>query len=176
MICHTFGMESKKGMQRVSDLGPTGDTVRARIAAERGRLNLSYAELSRRLAAVGRPITTLALRRIEAGARRVDVDDLVALALVLGATPNSLLMDPADANPEFDTLTAITGQEERYAREAWEWLSGRWPAYDEDEGELVFFQRNQPPGARLEGATADKDIQARLTAIESQIRSLNGLR
>ena len=68
-------------------LGPTGETVRENVARYRKTAGLSFAELSRNLEAVGRPLAPLGLRRIEAGERRVDVDDLMALAVVLGVHP-----------------------------------------------------------------------------------------
>lgn len=52
---------------------------------------LTYAEVARRLTATGQPIAVLGLRRIERGDRRVDVDDLFALAAVLGVEPSRLL-------------------------------------------------------------------------------------
>lgn len=72
-------------------LGPTGEAVRANIKKIREEQNLSYAELSRRLAQVSRPMRVQGLRRIEAGERRVDVDDLVALSAALGVVPADLL-------------------------------------------------------------------------------------
>jgi transcriptional regulator with XRE-family HTH domain len=56
---------------------------------------MTYVALSRRLAVIGRPIPVLGLRRIEQGERRVDADDLVALAEVLGVEPVQLLAAPA---------------------------------------------------------------------------------
>ena len=76
------------------DLGPTGKQVKANVARVRRARGLSFAELSRRLGEVGRPIPPLGLRRIEEGLRRVDVDDIFALATVLWVTP-SILMLPA---------------------------------------------------------------------------------
>jgi hypothetical protein len=52
---------------------------------------MTFVELSERLSAAGRPIPVLGLRRIERGERRVDVDDLVALAVVFGVSPERLL-------------------------------------------------------------------------------------
>jgi transcriptional regulator with XRE-family HTH domain len=82
-----------EGMKRITDLGEVGDTVRTRIAVLRQAQNLSYAALARRLDNEGRALGTLALRRIEAGARRVDVDDLVALANALNTTTTALMLD-----------------------------------------------------------------------------------
>jgi transcriptional regulator with XRE-family HTH domain len=51
-------------------------------------------ELSERLAALGRPILPSGLSKIEQGTRRVDVDDLVALADALETVPSRLLRSP----------------------------------------------------------------------------------
>ena len=53
---------------------------------------LTYTELSAKLAKLGRPIPVLGLSRIEKGRRRVDADDLVALALALRVNPGALLL------------------------------------------------------------------------------------
>ncbi|MFC9874340.1 helix-turn-helix domain-containing protein [Nocardia salmonicida] len=78
--------------EKKNPLGPTGETVRANIARHRAGLNLGYAELSRQLEALGRPIPVLGLSRIEKGERRVDADDLMALAVVLDVPPADLLL------------------------------------------------------------------------------------
>lgn len=101
------------------DLGPTGETVRANVTYLREDQNLTYAELSRRLEDVGNPIPPLGLRRIEAGERRVHVDDLMALAAVFGAAPSSLLM-PRTSSKD-DQVTA-TGVGERTAQDLWDWM------------------------------------------------------
>lgn len=89
--------------------GPTGNTVRENILRYRTRLNLGYADLARRLEALGRPIPVLGLSRIERGERRVDVDDLMALAVALGVAPTSLLLpDTSDADAAV-TATGIDG-------------------------------------------------------------------
>lgn len=91
MIVHTSKMAERR-----NPLGPTGETVRANVIALRERKNLTYAQLSRKLKAAGRAIPELGLRRIEDGNRRVDVDDLMALAEALEVWPIALLM-PATA-------------------------------------------------------------------------------
>lgn len=55
---------------------------------------LSYADLSRRLEELERPIPPLGLRHLETGARRIDVDDLVMLAIALEVPPMTLLLPP----------------------------------------------------------------------------------
>ncbi|GAA4047612.1 hypothetical protein GCM10023063_38720 [Arthrobacter methylotrophus] len=102
-------------------LGPTGEIVRANVSRLRGRTQ--YKELSERLAALGRPIPALGLRRIEAGERRVDADDLMALAVALGVPPNSLLLPHTDPSPE----PAATAVGPVNFPELWSWASGKSP-------------------------------------------------
>lgn len=64
----------------------------------REEAGLTYAELSRRLKEAGHPLAVLALRRIEDGERRVTVDDLTALGVVLGVNPNALLSPAATSS------------------------------------------------------------------------------
>ncbi|MEU6339894.1 helix-turn-helix transcriptional regulator [Streptomyces sp. NPDC046977] len=73
-------------------LGPTGEMLRQNIRRAREDQRLTYVGLSNRLNEIGRPIPVLGLRRIEAGERRVDADDLVALAEALSTHPVLLLL------------------------------------------------------------------------------------
>lgn len=102
-------------------LGPSGETVRANIARLRTSAKFSYAELSRRLEEAGRAIAPLGLRRIESGTRRVDVDDLVALAVVLGVNPNALLMPEVIGT---GLHRSVTGAGEIRTITAWHWARG----------------------------------------------------
>ncbi len=105
-------------------MGPTGETVRGNVTRYRTSAALSFAELSRRLEGVGRAIAPLGLRRIESGARRVDVDDLVALAVVLGVNPNALLMPEVIGT---GLRRAVTGAGEVSTDAAWLWARGDAP-------------------------------------------------
>jgi len=78
------------------DLGPTTRRVATDVKRLRELHGLSFAELERRLAEAGRPIPSLGLRNIEAGKRRIDVDELVALAEVLECGPVTLLIGGLD--------------------------------------------------------------------------------
>jgi len=73
-------------------MGSTGSRVASNIQCLRRLRGYSYAELSRRLATHGHPILDTGILKIEKGARRVDVDDLMALAAALEADPAVLLM------------------------------------------------------------------------------------
>lgn len=77
-------------------LGPAGNNVRRNIRRLREQRQWSYREVEERLARVGRAIPTLAQSAIDAGERRVDVDDLIALAAVFDLSPEELLQPPAD--------------------------------------------------------------------------------
>jgi transcriptional regulator with XRE-family HTH domain len=101
--------------------GPTGNTISENVKRMRESQNLTYAELSRRLAKLESPIPELGLRNIEKGQRKIDADELVALAHVLSTTPSMLLM-PKVESPE--TSVTITGMADVPASEVWEWLSG----------------------------------------------------
>ncbi|MFI2761419.1 helix-turn-helix domain-containing protein [Streptomyces echinatus] len=75
----------------VRSQGSAGKNVRENVRRLRESHGMTYAELSDHLHNAGCPIAVLGLQRIETGTRRVDVDDLVALAEVFGVEPASLL-------------------------------------------------------------------------------------
>lgn len=77
-------------------LGPAGNNVRRNVRRLREQRRWSYREVEERLARAGRAIPTLAQSAIDAGERRVDVDDLIALAAVFDLSPEELLQPPAD--------------------------------------------------------------------------------
>lgn len=116
--------------------GPSGDNVRHRLRELRERQRLSYAELSRMLDRTGRDIPPLGLRRIEAGDRRVDVDDLVALAVVLGVSPATLLMPPVE---QPDATVTVTGAGEMQADRLWQWLTAYNPLTGGRASQLAEF-------------------------------------
>ncbi|WP_220474450.1 helix-turn-helix domain-containing protein [Mycobacteroides abscessus] len=103
--------------QKKNPLGPTGKTVADNIRRLRG--DMQYVKLAERLAEIGRPIPTLGLRKIENCDRRVDADDLVALAVALEVSPETLLMPYAE---NADDEVCITGWHPTYASEIWRWM------------------------------------------------------
>lgn len=85
-----------------------------------------YKELSERLAAIGRPVPALGIRRIESGERRVDVDDLMAFAVVFDVSPLALLL-PADGEGGLSSrLTGVPGREVAHNTQ-WLWALGQEP-------------------------------------------------
>ena len=107
-----------------SELGPTALAVASNIRRHRERMGLGFAQLSRELVKVGRDIPPLGLGRIETGERRVDVDELTALAATFGVCPASLLMPEAE-KPE--SIAQLTGTEKAQAQRIWSWLTGSYP-------------------------------------------------
>lgn len=79
-------------------LGPAGNNVRRNVRRLREQHRWSYREVEERLSRAGRAISTLALSAIDTGERRVDVDDLVALATVFDLSVEKLLQPPADCD------------------------------------------------------------------------------
>ncbi len=68
---------------------------RVKLLRDKDHRNLSGTELAKRLRAVGIPWTQTTVAKLESGAREsVSVHELLALALVLGTTPLSLITDP----------------------------------------------------------------------------------
>lgn len=121
-----------------------------RIRQERG---LSYAELARRLTGLGHPILDTGLLKIEKGDRRIDVDDLVALAVALGTTPNRLLlpeMNVEHAAEDYQLTPSMSAKPPLL----WAWAAGevplgRLPSRASDDrdmrGEEVVFNRLNRP-------------------------------
>jgi hypothetical protein len=66
------------------------------------------AELSRRVKRFGRHIAPLAVRQIEEGTRRVDIDELGALSLALDVPVMTLLVPSYPVPAQFDGASAAT--------------------------------------------------------------------
>lgn len=81
-------------MSEAGPLGPAGNNLRRNIRRFREQHHWSYREVEERLSRTGRAITALGLSAIETGERRVDVDDLVALAAVFGLSVEELIRPP----------------------------------------------------------------------------------
>jgi transcriptional regulator with XRE-family HTH domain len=118
----------------------------AELRAERG---LSVRQLAARLGeVVGHSLAPSAVSKIENGERRVDADDLVALAVALGVTPNRLLLDrkASDRHPVQLTPRLAFSQ-----NDAWWWATGerqlprRQPhSLEYYEAEVDFIRTNRP--------------------------------
>ena len=125
--------------------GPLAGLVAANVRRIREASRLTYAAMSEGLGQIGRPIPVLGLRRIEKGERRVDLDDLAALAVVLGVPP-SLLIFPLGVMPTVEILPG-----EKVAT----WAALRWFAGDQPlpppwrEGSEVMTTARDPEVAKV---------------------------
>lgn len=131
-----------------NDLGPVGEQVRANLKQLREARGLSTGRLSQLLAEAGRPILPTAITKIESGDRRVDVGDLVALAVVLGVNPNRLLLPFTDMTAEVD----VPGVGAVKAYVLWEWAEGQRPLVipegDDGTARVDFEMHARPRGIR----------------------------
>lgn len=116
--------------KKKNPLGLTGEIVANNVKRIRQVRRLAYTELAVLLDGLGRPIPTLGLRNIEAHKRRVDSDDLVALAVALGVSPAALLMPPSETAEDLVSMTAVP---ETTANRAWIWLGGRMPLSEDQD-------------------------------------------
>lgn len=96
----------------------TSEVVAANIRRLRLSRGLSLPDLSRELSKGSFKVSAVALGRLERGERKATVDDLTAIAVVLGVSPAELL-DPALSEV---TLTGVP--EGLVQEEIWWWLTG----------------------------------------------------
>lgn len=129
----------------------TSVRVAANVREIRKARRLDLSDVSDRLDRVGQPISVSGLSKLETGSRRVAVDDLVALALVLDVTPSRLLLTAtasADAKVQLAPNMALP------EIAAWQWASGeasiQMPWHVNDPPEMLadrilrFAKENQP--------------------------------
>lgn len=138
------------------EVGPSGRTVAANVKRLREARGLTLRALSSTLKEQGRSLSADALNKIENGAsaepravRRVDVDDLVALALALGVNPSALLLPFTDDPAE---VIEVTGAGEVSAEQAWDWADGEMPlgriTPGDPEGNLLRWALYARPAGR----------------------------
>src|SRR3954468_4737560 len=99
--------------------GP-GDRLASNSKQLRERRDLTVRQLSTRLTELGRPILPSGITKIEQGQRRVDADDLMALAVALGVTPNRLLLTGEIADDTVHLTPAVAVSQAA----AWWWAAG----------------------------------------------------
>jgi transcriptional regulator with XRE-family HTH domain len=124
--------------EKKNPLGPTGETVRKNVIRLRG--GMQYKDLAERLVAIGRPIPALGLRRIEAGERRVDADDLVALAVAFGVSPLTILLPEDGTKFAASPMTGVVGRRVSHNTQ-WLWGLGQEPLSLPGEGKGEDAQR-----------------------------------
>jgi transcriptional regulator with XRE-family HTH domain len=150
MLHRLADMSEQQYGRRAVETGPTGKTVAENLARLRKARGLSIRQLSAALEARGRSLSPSGITRMEKAERHVTADELVALAVALGASPQALLLplrdDPAQT-------IEITGAGAMPADQAWEWMppSGqplrRPEGIDVNTALLQFIVDNWPPNA-----------------------------
>ncbi|WP_409473121.1 helix-turn-helix domain-containing protein [Streptomyces sp. HC307] len=120
--------------------------MRANVARIREARGMTKKQLADRTEELGRPIPPLGVSRIEAGTRRVDVDDLAALAVALRVSPITLLLPWTD---RFDDAVEVTAAGTVQAAVAWSWADGHLPANPSNlDDEKRFILDSRPEWAR----------------------------
>lgn len=104
--------------------GPTAKRVAENVLAWRKARQLQQKDLSAKLGEIGRPMLPTVISKVERGERRIDVDDLVALAVALDVSPLVLLL-PRTGDGQAAVL--LTEGVEASAAAAWEWADGDKP-------------------------------------------------
>ncbi|MFD7846107.1 Z1 domain-containing protein [Nocardia sp. NPDC059764] len=140
--------------KQVGALGPTGTRLSHRVQHLRRAQGLTLGALARRLGEVGRPIDLSSLAKVEKGQRRVDVDDLIALALALDVSPNWLLL-PGTLTGD---LLELAERSRRTDGDAW-----HWAIRDQPRGALPHAAhspetRNSPAGQAAAPAQRDQRV------------------
>ncbi len=104
---------------RGNPAGITNMHVATNIRAARQSIGMDLRTMSVKLTEVGRKISPSGISKIENGDRRVDVDDLTAIAYLLRTTPAALLTPPSDG-------VEVTGVSSRFLPEEIQaWVAGR---------------------------------------------------
>lgn len=138
--------EPAKKASKSARLDATGEAVRRNIRHIRDTQGISGANLSATLKRLGRPIPLVGIQRIESGERRVDVDDLAAIAVALNVSPVTLLMPlrkDDDSDVEVGDLVEIAGWHAPISAGAvWDWLTGRAPLIN---GTMSLFAQHAWP-------------------------------
>jgi transcriptional regulator with XRE-family HTH domain len=140
----------------------TAETVSANVKGLRTKQNLGLRGLSKKLGEVGRPLGHSAVDQIEKGTRRVDVDDLMALALALGVSPVTLLM-PNTKEPTDKVATAGAAADIE-AERLWKWMLAQAPLFESAPEELFAFLGRALPSWRVA-----QQIQGLATVVELEV-------
>jgi transcriptional regulator with XRE-family HTH domain len=124
--------------------GAASVRVASNLRAMRAQRGLSTYALGRKLAEIGWPIRASIITRIEGGERRVDVDDLVALAVALDVSPGTLLMPETQAPiVPLHVPVDLPGGPVSLAA-AWAWVCGERPLFPRlmrDEASFALVNR-----------------------------------
>lgn len=150
-----------------NQVGPSGKHVASNVRRLRTTLGWSTYEVSAMLKDAGRPIAASSITNIEAGRRRVDADDLVALAVVFGVNPSALLL-PVDESGSIE----LTGGGTVAGATVWEWADGERPLRLADDAAIAteqwarFLRLSRPQSRRRRGFDR---MQSEVSAVKSHL-------
>jgi transcriptional regulator with XRE-family HTH domain len=99
-------------------VGELGRAVGQHIQALRRAHGLTQVGMSARLVEVGREIPPNSVGRIEIGTRRVDLDDVEAIARVFGVSPVQLIDGTAVRDVALAWAASLRSEADRIEREA----------------------------------------------------------
>lgn len=139
------------------EYGPTAQRVAANVRTLREARGWSLGALSTRLTDLGQPIGIGVLSKLELGQRRVDVDDLTALAVALDVAPSRLLLS---AGADVAEQVALTPGLSVSEAEAWAWAAGDSPL--SDKGGVFDLDRVE----RFAGESRPHDVRDHTTVGE----------
>ena len=142
---------------RAVALGPFGTVARENIVARRAELGLTAAEVASRTSNAPRPLGRSAVSEVERGARRIDIDDLFALAIALEASPIDLVMPkPTDEAIELSqrNLVLLAGQVRHWLSEGGD-ISVHTHGSDGPQAELATVNNEL---SKLRKREADRDV------------------
>lgn len=122
MMSTTLAPYEQATRKRSIVMGPVGKRVAATVREIRKRRGMSVRLLSERVTELGRPVLPSAITRIESGERRLDVDDLMALALALDVSPVTLML-PASTTCADDPVPVSSTMDLPWSV-AWRWAHG----------------------------------------------------
>lgn len=138
-------------------LRTTGQVAAAQLRAHRTSQRLSLRELAERVSGLGHDLPLSAISKIESGKRRMDVDDLTALAAALGVGPaNLLVLDTGDETDPL-TITGASGSTEA----VWGWVTGQFAVPGERDW-MPWAARATPAWLRRQNARLDQIARAQM--------------
>jgi transcriptional regulator with XRE-family HTH domain len=177
------GRDDARPNRASNEIGPVGQRVAQNIKGLREARGLNQTELAEAVKRLGRPVTRTAVSKTEEAKRRIDVDDLIAFALALRATPNRLLLPKtADAEKPYDVTPDYRVSE----LDAWRWALGEHPldrGFDapplqmvvEDDRERWFRRENRPdraPDQLFNPVERNPELMAALREVAREVHRL----
>ncbi|WP_448235849.1 helix-turn-helix domain-containing protein [Microbacterium paulum] len=139
---------------RGNPAGITHSHVSANLRAARQAIGMDVRTAARLMTEAGRKLSPSGISKIENGDRRVDVDDLTALAYLLRTTPAALLTPPDEAA----TLTGVP--ESCLPEELQAWIAGAVKLTTDD---LVRYWKEQ----RFTAISAKRWAEQMLTSYDN---------